>query len=271
MALVVVCYVKGRPGATTTALGLAAAFPAEAGAVLVECDPAGGDLMRRHRLPAAPGLVGLATAARGESSGTEALTRAARELGIGDRAVRVVVAPSGGAQTRVALSVLARPGQSTLNPPDRLVVADCGRLDFSSPARPLLAMADVVLVLARARADELAHLRERLGDLLDVAAGRLAVVLAPGGMYAASDVADVLGTYVLDELARDRDELSVHEPLPHDPRAAAVLDGDLLAGRRWRRLPLMVALDRLATELAPRLVTVPRTQTGPASAREVRR
>src|SRR4051794_10660416 len=109
MALLAVCYVKGRPGATTTALGLAAACAPEAGAVLVECDPAGGDLMRRHRLPPAPGLVGLASAARGESTGFHTLARAARDLRIGDRAVPVVVAPSGGAQTRVALSVLARP------------------------------------------------------------------------------------------------------------------------------------------------------------------
>jgi hypothetical protein len=132
-------------------------------------------------------------------------------------------------------------------------------------------MSDVVLVLARARADELAHLRERLGDLLDVAAGRLALVLAPGGLYSPADVADVLGTYLVEELARDRDELSVHEPLPHDRRAAAVLDGDLIAGRRWRRLPLMVALHRLAGELAPRLTIAPGTETGPTAATENRR
>src|SRR4051812_24159155 len=138
MALAAIGYIKGCGGATTTAVGLAMAMPVEARPVVVECDPAGGDLMRRHRLAVSPGLVDLATAARGEATSAQALAGSTQQLRVGDRTVGVVVAPSGGAQTRVALSVLARPGQTMLNPPDRLVVADCGRLDFTSPARPLL-------------------------------------------------------------------------------------------------------------------------------------
>jgi hypothetical protein len=271
MAMWAVCYIKGRHGATTTAAGLAFAAPPQALAVVVECDPAGGDLMRRHRLAAMPGLVGLATAARGDATTAQALAGSVQPWRIGDRTIDVVVAPSGGAQTRVALAVLARPGQNTLNPPDRLVIADCGRLDFTSPARPLLAMADAVLVLTRARADELAHLRERLADLVDVAAGRLTIVLAPGGVYPPADVADVVRGHLVRELARDGDDARVYGPLPDDRRAAAVLAGDLVAGRRWRRLPLMTALERLAGRLVPRPATAPRTPADRTAPRETSR
>src|SRR6266498_3633560 len=128
MPLIDVCYVKGRSGATTAA---------------------GGDLTLRHGLKSSsPGLVELATATRtgghgsgaaiGDADGGDTLSRFAQPIRIGDRTVEVVVAPSGGAQTRVALSVLARPGHGALIPVDRTVVADCGRLDFSSPTWPLL-------------------------------------------------------------------------------------------------------------------------------------
>ena len=265
MPLVKVFSTKGRPGVTTTALALAALAPAEARAVLVECDPAGGDLMRRHGLAAKPSVVDLAAAARTTVPASAARNAPAapedpfatttQRVLLRDRAVNVVVAPAGGAQTRAALPELTRTGQATLNPPDRLIVADCGRLDVPSPCRPLLDLADVVMVLVRARADEIAHLREHLADLIDHAAGRLLVVLAPGGQYSAAEVDDVLTGVVVEELARDERALRVTGPLPADRRAAAVLGGELVAGRRWHRLPLLVAAGQLLDELLPRLAT----------------
>lgn len=247
MALVVVGYVKSRPGATTTALGLAAVLPEAARPIVVECDPGGGDLAARHGLTVSPGLVELATATRATdrpaptralvAERAEVLARFAQRVRIGDREVEVITAPPGGAQTRVALSVLARPGHGTLAGADRVVIADCGRLDYSSPARPLLAMADAVLVLVRGRLDELAHLRAHAPILATAAHERLVVVLAAGGVYRAEDVAQ--------ELAASGDEVPVRGPLPYDERSAAVLDGQRPAGRRWRGWPLFAALDRL--------------------------
>jgi hypothetical protein len=251
VSLLSITYVKGRGGATTTALGAAAVAPAQVRPVLVECDPSGGDLMLRHRLAARPSLVDLAAAARGPVAGTnEVFGAGVQQLHLGDHSVEVVAASAGGAQTRAALPELTRPGQLTLNPPDRLVVADCGRLDVGSPARPVLAASDVVMVLVRARADELAHLREHLAGLVDLTIGRLVVALTQGGEYAVADVADVLTRHVAEELARDPELLMVTGPLSHDRRAAGILDGHLVAGRRWRRLPLLVALDRLLGDLA---------------------
>jgi hypothetical protein len=254
MSLLAVCSVKGRPGVTTTALGLAAVLPQQARAVVVECDPAGGDLAARHRLTLSPGLVGLATATRtstqpssGDLPGGRrvALSRFVQHVRLGEAVVPVVVAPAGGAQTRVALSILARPDQATLVPADRVVIADLGRLDASSPAFPLVAMADLVLVLTRGRLDEITHLREHMGELQRAAGNRLTVVLGTDGVYTTREVAEVLPV--------DGAEVTVWGLLPDDDRAARILGGELVAGRKWRRLPLMLALDLLDTHLWPRL------------------
>jgi hypothetical protein len=243
MSLICVLYVKSRPGATTTALGLAAVLPEPTRPVVVECDPAGGDLAARHGLTTSPGLVELATATRtGATVKTgEALSRFAQRVRLGDRAVEVVVAPSSGAQTRVALSVLARPGHSVLMTADRPVIADCGRLDFSSAAWPLVGMADAVLVLARGRLDELAHLREHVDELVRAAGNRLVVLLASGGVYGAEEIAATL--------PGDGQDVAVRGPLPYDDRAAAVLEGRRQAVRRWHRRPLMKALHQVAAAL----------------------
>jgi MinD-like ATPase involved in chromosome partitioning or flagellar assembly len=257
MPLLAVTYVKGRPGVTTTALGLAAVAPAEARAVVVEADPAGGDLMRRLDLAATPSLVDLAAAARGATSADGALATGTQAATIGDVGVPVVVAPAGGAQTRAALPELTGTGRAVLATPDRLVIADCGRLALGSPVWPVLRLADVVLVMARARTDELAHLREVLADLVDIGAGRLVVLLAAGSVYSAADVAEVLTAHVVEELARDPNVIGVLGPLPDDRKAAAVLGGDLLGGRRWLRLPLMRAYTGVLGNLATYLSTAP--------------
>jgi hypothetical protein len=260
MALLTVTYAKGRGGATTTALGVAVAAPAQLRPVLVEADPSGGDLMRWHRLAARPSVVDLAAAGRGHEPGGAVFAGVVQQLPLGGGLFEVVVGPAGGAQTRAALPELTR--RPLVNPPDRLVVADCGRLEPWSPVRPLLAASDAVLVLTRARADELAHLREHLADLLDLTVGRLAVVLMPGGTYQAAEVADVLARHMVENLGRNPEPLLVTGPLPHDRRAAGVLAGELAAGRRWRRLPLLAALGRLMGELAPLLLTAPESGVG---------
>jgi MinD-like ATPase involved in chromosome partitioning or flagellar assembly len=251
MPLVAVTYVKGRPGVTTTALGLAAVAPADARPVVVEADPAGGDLMRRLDLAATPSLVDLAAAARGATDAESAFVAGRQTAMVAGALVPVVVAPAGGAQTRAALPELTGTGRAVLTTPDRLVIADCGRLAPGSAAWPLLRLADVVLVMARARTDELAHVREALAELVDVGAGRLVVLLAAGGVYPAADVAEVLSAHVAEDLARDPASLGVLGPLPDDRKAAAVLGGELVAGRRWQRLPLMRAYTGLLDDLGP--------------------
>src|SRR4051812_25475009 len=146
MPLITVHGMKGRSGATATSLGLAAALPEAARAVVVECDPSGGDLGLRFGVPWTPGVVALASAARTASrpnpaAGADLLTTYARRLPIGD-GVQVVCAPPAGGQTRAAVSLLAANAATVLRPTDRTVIADGGRLDPASASWPLLGVAD---------------------------------------------------------------------------------------------------------------------------------
>src|SRR5438045_8475019 len=249
MPMIDVCYVKSRSGSTTMAVGLAVVLPASARAVVVECDPAGGDLTLRHGLrSASPGLVELASAtgtraaAFADLDGRDVLSRHAQPLRIGDRTVEVVLAPSGGAQTRVALSVLARPGQGAVTRAGRTVIADCGRLDFASPTWPLLGMADAVVVLTRGRVEELGHLREQIGGLVRQATGRLIVMLVAGGPYGAAEVEAFLHRQLTDALNLPADGVEVRELPRYDAPPAAVMNGSTSAGRRWRQPPPMQAM-----------------------------
>ena len=62
MSMVALASAKGAPGVTTTAVALGAVWPRRV--LVAECDPAGGDLAARFRLPPEPNLVALGMAAR---------------------------------------------------------------------------------------------------------------------------------------------------------------------------------------------------------------
>src|SRR5438045_9277546 len=101
MPMIDVCYVKSRSGSTTMAVGLGVVLPDSARAVVVECDPAGGDLTLRHGLrSASPGLVELATATRTGGAAFPALesravlSRHAQPIWISDCSGEVCLAPS---------------------------------------------------------------------------------------------------------------------------------------------------------------------------------
>jgi hypothetical protein len=242
VTLVAVCGVKGRPGVTTTALGLAVVLSVSVRPVLVECDPVGGDLAARFGLASGRGLASLATEARaGRTSGGVLLERHSWWVTVAGRQVPVLCAPPGGAQAAVALRALVDMSLPVLNPPDRLVVADCGRLEVGSAAWTVVGAAQAVLVLVRGTVEAIAHLLEQLPELCQVAERRVGLVLAPGGPYPAEEVAEAV--------RRCGWPVPVLGALPADPRAAAVLDGAPVGARRWPRSTLAGALGRLAGPL----------------------
>jgi MinD-like ATPase involved in chromosome partitioning or flagellar assembly len=103
VSLVAVAAAKAAPGVTTSALAMAAAWPAGRQVLLVEADPGGGDLAARFGLAAEPGLVSLAAAAR----------RQIDSALVGDHAQKlpgglgVLVGPPGPEQAAAALGMLA--------------------------------------------------------------------------------------------------------------------------------------------------------------------
>jgi hypothetical protein len=115
------------------------------------------------------------------------------------------------------------------------VIVDCGRIDAGSPAMPIVRSADVMVLLTRPRADDLAHLARRLPAI-----GRWSahpVLLLVGEGYSTAEVARELGVPPLGRV-------------PEDPRGAAVLCGRSNALRWGRRGPAHSSLGQLAHKVA---------------------
>lgn len=242
MMLVSVLSLKGSPGVTTFAVALAARWPAPTRALVFEADPSGGDLALRFFLPTAPGLVGLAAAAR-HGGDADLVWRHSNRLPGG---LPVVTAPPDADQARAALSaVLPNPSgglgvlRAAANEPGTVLVVDCGRVDPGSPALSIVRCSDVVVLLSRAHAEDLAHLPRRLP-----AVGRWSpnpVLLLVGDGFSTAEVARELGVAPLGRI-------------PEDPNGAAVLCGRPNTSR-WVRTgsPTQSALGRYAHKVALRL------------------
>ncbi|WP_233438641.1 MinD/ParA family ATP-binding protein [Actinokineospora spheciospongiae] len=216
---------------------------------MVEADPSGGDLALRFSLSSTPGLGSLAAAAR-RGGEADLLWQHAQQLPGG---LPVIAAPPDAEQARAALTAWT-PDLSGLrtaaDQPNTVVIADCGRVDPGSPALPIVRCSDVVVLLSRAHADDLAHLPRRLP-----AVGRWSpnpVLLLVGEGYNSAEVARELGVCPLGRV-------------PEDPGGAAVLCGRPNRLRWERSGPARSALGKfahkVATELATELVTREQSHT----------
>jgi hypothetical protein len=243
--LVAVISLKGSPGVTTFSVALAARWPAPARTVLVEADPSGGDIATRFSLESSPGLLSLAAAAR-RSTDPGLLWQHAQVLPGG---LAVVAAPPDADRARTALQALA-PNSSTgtdvlrgtANARDTVVIVDCGRIEHDSVAMGIVRESDVLVLLTRARADDLAHLARRLP-----AVGRWTprpVLLLVGEGYSITEVARELQVPPLGRV-------------PHDEHGAAVLCGRRPRSRWGRSGPSRSALGRFAHKIATVLAHQP--------------
>jgi hypothetical protein len=208
--LVAVCSLKGSPGVTTLATALGARWPAAENPIVVEADPAGGDLMARFRLNDSPGLVSLAAAAR-RSTDAALLAQHTQYLPGG---LRVVLGPVGAEQSRAALCALTSGGTSPLrraaDVPGTTVIVDCGRVDPESPALSIIRGADAMLLVARPRDEQLAHVALKL-HAAQRWSNRPCFVLVGEG-YPTREVSQALGIAVMGRV-------------PWDDKGAAVLCG----------------------------------------------
>jgi MinD-like ATPase involved in chromosome partitioning or flagellar assembly len=168
--LVAVCSDKGSPGATTTALALAAAWREPA--VMVEADPYGGDLAVRMRTDAGtvlaetPTVLTAAAAARTRRDGALATEYAQRVNG------QLSVLPGHLVAEQTAGISDWTPLATSLACSSRPVVVDLGRLHAGSPVLPVAAAADVLVIVARAETGAVIRLRERLSRLVPALAAR---------------------------------------------------------------------------------------------------
>ena len=200
MTVIAVCSVKHSPGATTLCLALIAAWADAEPAVLVEADPAGGDLAARIGLGVDPGLVSMAAASRHPESAIDVAWHA-QALPCGGS---VVVGPTNPDEAEAAVATIA----SRLPNAIRTIgsgVVDCGRWTNNSPTTEVMRAVDFTLFVARPDLTGIAHLQERV-DALDAAArGRLGVVLIGDRPYPAANVANAIGIRTVTTIAVDRD------------------------------------------------------------------
>jgi hypothetical protein len=246
--LIVIGSQKSSPGSTTLALALAGFWPTSAPTVVVEADPAGGDIKSWQRLPGEPGLGALATAARHSTDPAAVLEHASTLPG----GLHAVTAPEGPDQASAAVRLLARDGSGllrALSESSTVTVVDAGRLDPTSPAMELLAYADLILVLARPTLAEIARLAARIATVKDRARRPEAVGLVlTGPGYPASAVEDSQQTPVL-------------ITLPYDKACAGVLCGSLTMRRGLDRTALARAartLGRTITDQHTSAAVTPR-------------
>jgi MinD-like ATPase involved in chromosome partitioning or flagellar assembly len=237
VSVVVVAGGKGAPGATTTAIGLAAAWPAPR-RLLVEADLDGGVLAARCRLAYEPGLVTLAAATRGPLSERDVAAHT-QQLEAG---ASVLCAPTRPEQIGAALRACGPALASCLaRLDDATAVVDIGRAWPSSPVAPLVEVADVVVMVCRPRVDEVQQLVARV-DALRRVTSAVRVVLVGDAPYGRGDVDAVLGS---------EDGGVVVGVLPVDPRGADALNGQRgPSGWAERRAPLLRAVADLAGALA---------------------
>lgn len=151
---------------TSTALALAAAWPRSA--VLVEADPAGGDLAYRCRdergavLGSTPSLLTLAAAVRGGDVGGPALLlRHSQRLGGGIPIVQGI----GSAGQAAGLTTLWESIAQACRVESVDALVDLGRLPATSELLGIAAAADVVVVVGAASLESAVHLRSGLADL----------------------------------------------------------------------------------------------------------
>lgn len=252
MAFIAFASAKGSPGVTTAVAALAATWPAHRDLVVVEIDPAGGDLVVRFDLATEPGLVTLAAAGRRELapdtllSHTQLLPAEATE---GAPSRRVLVAPVSADQANASLSALRGGLVRALDAIDADVLVDCGRLDPTSPAYEVATGAELLIMVARPVVAEVHHLSSRLSS---VKAKTLSLLMVGDRPYSVAEVAEAVGASALGSL-------------PADARAASVLtDGHPNAARLLRRSRLLRDAGSVAAGLADWLG--PSAHTGPVVA-----
>ncbi|MEV4417253.1 hypothetical protein [Catellatospora sp. NPDC049609] len=225
--LIVIGSLKGSPGASTLALALAATWPAAGPRpVLVEADPAGGQIGAYWRFFEFPGLWSLAQHLRRDD------TWQAREHAI-RLPIGVDVVAGQARDNAVAAQVAA--DRAGMIPSAEVVIADVGRLERGGPCGGFLAAADHVVVVARPVEAELALVQGRAQALTEATGGKVWLATVGHGPFTGAQIFGAVGLPHIGQVPHDR------------------LSGPLLRGERWSRHWRLFGLFRKATMIATTL------------------
>jgi hypothetical protein len=237
MSLILVASVKGAPGATTSALALAATWPRPA--MLAELDPDGGDI--RYRLDASDGQP---------LDEEPALHTFAAEVMEGPDVRDFTQELPGGLEILVGLPNAefseqverrwAPIGALLEATSGRDVIADCGRLTPISPTEELFPYAAALLLVTRPTVDGVAHLRARIEAMDDAPPIFVALVTGQADSRSPRQVQGILDDAGLPATVLGR--------IAYDPIGAGTLAGEW--SDRLSRSWLMRSARDLASKLA---------------------
>jgi hypothetical protein len=233
LGTVAVTQLRGGPGGTTFALGLAAVASEHGQGWLIEADPAGGVLLGRCRpLDGARSLVDLAfPGPQAPRAPSELAASAAQSLG----RTSVIVGPE---QPTTAFECVARPKHrwpASLRLLPGWVVVDCGRMFPGTPSLEVLRYADVVVVVTPPEGGDVYRFTQWATEGQRVVESPLLVTSGPG-------------RFAPRQLARDVGEQYL-VPVPHAPREVDLLERGASTSHRllYRSELVRCLLGRLRT------------------------
>ncbi|MBS2545355.1 hypothetical protein KGQ19_00585 [Catenulispora sp. NL8] len=176
--LIGLCSLKSSPGVTTTAIALAAAWPAtDPKPTIIESDAHGGDIAVRFHVAEDPGLRSLAAASRLKP---DAALLHAHTRRLGPAALPMVTAPHETEQARHAVTALNGLLDLLRETPEPALL-DLGQIDPKDlNTADLLTNCAVVLVVSRSAPDQVQRVQSAAQDLLAVNKSTK-VVLVGGG------------------------------------------------------------------------------------------
>lgn len=239
VALIVLASANGSPGVTTAALGLAMAWPRPT--VLIDADPTGARAIpagwfRGGRLPGAGGTILDLAAAHRRGALAEELPRLLTP--VPDTHIALLNGTARPSQAR-GLGDLWAPLAATCKGLQRTgqdVIVDAGRLGLDGSPVPLLAAADLALLVTRSTIPALVAAAAWAPALLeifpaaDVDGSLGALVVGPGRPFTAAEVARTLQIPAVASLAWD------------PPSAQVFSDGAPQRGRKFQTAPLSKSL-----------------------------
>ncbi len=224
MTMITVASVKGAPGVTTLTCLLAAAWPAQRKAMVVEADPNGGDLAARFRLSSRLGWPSFNAAAR-RCAGEMPVEPHLQQLP-GGLDVLLGTAGMNGSEAVASMEAFVSSVRTPLND-SRDVLVDLGRvLPWDSGTMAWIGASDRMVICTRADAASVYQVREKSAAIVEHHEGRVGLAVIGKSVYPCHDIAEFTGIPVIGECALE-------------PLAAAIAAGERPGKRRLRRSSLV--------------------------------
>ncbi|WP_423464231.1 hypothetical protein ACO229_06645 [Promicromonospora sp. MS192] len=228
MAVIALCAAQGSPGVTTTALGLAFAWPHDV--LVVDADPTGSSAVMagwlRGRAPQSSGLIDLAFTTGPLREAVDSHTMPLDSAG----RVEFLPGPQSPAQALACRDLWAplRAALADQGTRGRDVIVDAGQLGLPGSPRPLLDGADLTLLVTRTHLPAVAGARAWAETVVREQPWRNPglLLVGPGNPYGARNMSQVLGLPVIATVAHDPATAAVYHRGEQPPR---------YLGWRWPR------------------------------------